>query len=171
MAETPGSAAAETRVWVRFVARKRRRSDDPLVTAQNPQPSWTVCATEVGDAAADEVPIGEYALWNPLNLISADSLRVMELETDTPGLTGREHLARAREQVRLCMPAMPDAVFERLSTQQLLWIAKQAWQRPDETASEASAREADALNPPGGERASDSSSRSPLGSLAGAIGS
>jgi hypothetical protein len=168
MAE-PGKSARKPRVRIRFVASLRaaspRDDDDPLVAAINPEPTWTL------EVEAPPAPVKAYGLWHPMDLASGDTLKLLSIERDTAGLDGAAYIGRIREQVLLLIPELDDEVFEQLSTQQLLAIGRRAWQRPTETKPEASAREADAGNPPGGERASAISSRSPDGSLVGAMGS
>lgn len=152
MAETNGSTPKQPRrrVRIRFLATGAplatlAKDDDPLILATNPVPSWIL---EMSDGTS----LGEFFLWHPMDLASGDTLKLLSIERETAGLPGGAYVTRIREQVQLLVPDLPDDLFERLTSQQLLAIGTKAWQRPGETRQEAAGREADAVNPPVGER-------------------
>jgi hypothetical protein len=72
------------------------------------------------------------------------------------------------DKLKLLMPDMPEDIFTALTANQIVSIAAKSWQVPGEQPLESQAREADASNPPAGERASAMSSRSPRDSSVGA---
>lgn len=143
----PGAAASE---------------EDRIAAASDPRPSWLVDMVSGGEN------IGTFSLWNPNDLPSGDMLRLTAIERETAALDGGHFIARIQEQVRILMPDLPDALFERLTHRQLHAIGARCWEEPSETRRQTAERKADAANPPGGERDSAPSSRSPHGSTAGA---
>jgi len=168
MADLTGSSPKAPRVRIRFLAAApaaRSDDDDPLLVAANAQYSWRLQVTEVGQPA----PLGEWGLWHPMDLFSAETIKLLSIEREMAGLSSDGYLIRIREQIQLLVPDLPTEVFDRLTAQQILAIGLKAWQRPGETKKESAVREADAANPPVGERDLASSSRSPAGSLDGVI--
>ena len=154
MSESP-TRPKSTRLTIRFTpAPQVAAEDDPLVAAANPCPSWLLHAS---DSAG-----GPWDIWHPLDLPSADTIRLMAIEGDLQGATGEQYMLRIREQVQLLVPELPDALFARLSGHQLFAIGVKAWQRPGETRQEGKERQADAANPLNGGGALVPSSPSPL---------
>lgn len=143
-------------------ATSRVDAEDPLVDAANPKAAWLL------EVFADGEPLGEWELWHPIDLLSADTLKLLSIERDVAGKPGDQVVARVREQIQLLLPELPAATFELLTHRQLLAIASKAWEEPGEDRKTAAERKEDAANPPAGERAPDSSSRSPLAASAGA---
>lgn len=167
MAEPTGITPKTSRVRIRFLSAAlaaRSDDDDPLLVAANAQHSWRLQITDVGQGA----PLGDWGLWHPMDLLSAETIKLLSIEREMSGLASDTYLTRIREQIQLLVPDLPSEIFDRLTAQQILAIGLKAWQRPGETKKESAVREADAVNPPGGERDSDSSLRSPAASLAGA---
>lgn len=143
-------------VGVRFRTTRRARGaagsgEDQIAVASDPHPTLV-----------DIVSVGEqvvtFSLWHPKDLPSADWLRLIAIEGETATPDGGHFITRLREQVRILMPDVPEELFERLTYRQLDVIGARSLEEP----------ETDAANPPGGERDSAPSSRSPHGSTAGA---
>ena len=145
-------------------AARPRDEQDPLADAANAAPGWILELTEDGGGS-----LGLWDLWHPADLASSDTIKLMSIEREVQALPGDQYVARVREQIQLVLPDLPAEHFERLSHRQLLAIGTKCWETPGETSKESSDRKADAANPPGGERASASSSRSPLDSTDGAM--
>jgi hypothetical protein len=139
--------------------------DDPLVKAANAGPSWSVQFKSADDPAA--LPRA-FALWHPMDLSWPLFFKLQAIEQE---LSGAALLAGVPDKLKLLMPDLPEDIFTALTANQIVSIAAKSWQVPGETVPETQAREADAANPPGGERASATSSRSPHGSSAGATAS
>lgn len=137
-------------------------AEDPLADAANPSPGWILELSEEGRS------LGTWELWHPADLASSDTLKLMSIEREVEALPGDQYVARVREQIQLVLPDLPAESFELLTHRQLLAIGTKCWEKPAESRKESAERKADAANPPGGERASDSSSRSPVASMAGA---
>jgi hypothetical protein len=137
--------------------------DDPLVKAANAGPSWNVQFKPADDPAA---LARSFALWHPLDLQWAFYCKLQAIEQE---LSGSFNLSRVPDKVRLLMPDLPEDLFTALTANQILSIAIKSGQVPGEQPLEA--REVDAANPPVGERASATSSRSPRDSSAGATAS
>ena len=152
------------RVRITFVAAHSPldKDEDPLVRAANARPGWIL---KLSDSAGADV--GSYLVWHPMDLASGDTVKVMSIEAETRGADGAAYMQRIREQIQQIVPDLPDEVFERLTSRQLLAIGMKAWQEVGETRQEKTDREGDAANPHGGERGLDSSSRSPLVALDG----
>lgn len=167
MAEQTGSTTKRRRVRIHFHpgprASRPRDEQDPLADAANPSPGWMLELTEDGGGS-----LGLWDLWHPADLASADTIKLMSIEREVEALPGDQYVARVREQIQLVLPDLPAESFERLSHRQLLAIGTKCWETPGENRKESADRKADAANPPDGERVSDSSSRSPLGSTVGA---
>jgi hypothetical protein len=140
------------------------RHDDPLVAAANAGPSWSVQFKPADDPGA--LPRA-FPLWHPMDLqwLPFSKLQAIDQEVSSGG-----HLSRVPEKVKLLMPDLPDDVLTALTANQIVSIALKSGQIPGEEP-ETQAREGDAANPPAGERASVTSSRSPRDSSAGATGS
>jgi hypothetical protein len=166
MAEQTSSRTKRRRVQIHFLPGPRagRPPDeqDPLADAANPMPGWLLELSEGGQS------IGTWELWHPADLASSDTLKLMSIEREIDALPGDEYVARVREQIQLLIPDLPPESFECLTHRQLQAIGTKCWERPGETRKESAERKADAANPPDGERASASSSRSPVASMAGA---
>jgi len=137
-------------------------AEDPLADAANPSPGWVLELSEDGRS------LGTWDLWHPADLASSDTLKLMSIEREIDALPGDQYVARVREQIQLLIPDLPAESFERLTHRQLQAIGTKCWERPGESRTESAERKADAANPPDGERASASSSRSPVASMAGA---
>lgn len=155
------------RVRIRFVANLRgapSNGDDPLVAEANAEHSWLLEVLEPGQPT----PLGSWPIWHPLRLPSKQSMKVFSIEQDAAAMTAAAQVERVREQIQLVVPELAADIFERLTFKQLIAIAKKCWEEIGEKAEQAKERETDAANPPGGERDSDSSLRSPAASTAGA---
>jgi len=130
--------------------------EDPIVVAANPRPAWLLRITE-GPRA-----VGQWDIWHPLDVVSADALKLLSIEREIAGASNEAYLQRVREQIGYIVPDLPDEIYARLSTYQLLAIGQKCWQVPNETRAESSTREADVANPPAGARESAPSSPAPL---------
>jgi hypothetical protein len=129
--------------------------EDPLVVAANPRPAWML---EVMEGTAS---LGQWALWHPLDVASAETVKLLAIEREISGASSEEYLKRIREQIGYLVPDLPDDIYPRLSPFQLLAIGQKSWQAPAETRAQAAERKADAENPPVGAGASAPSSPSP----------
>jgi len=161
------SSAKRRRVRIHFHpgprASRPRDEQDPLADAANAAPGWILELTDESGS------LGLWDLWHPADLASSDTIKLMSIEREVEALPGDQYIARVREQIQLVLPDLPAEHFERLSHRQLLAIGTRCWEPPGETRKESSDRKADAANPPDGERASASSSRSPLDSTGGVM--
>lgn len=170
MAEQTSRRTKPPRVWIRFLPAPRsagpRDKTDPLSDprAKKPAPSWILELIE-----GEETRLGAWDVWMPGDLPLPESDRLIEIDDELVGLTGKQYLAVLREWTRLVVPDLPEEHLERLTYRQGLAIKTKANEEPGESAEEAKERlKADAANPPDGERGSDPSSRSPRDSMAGA---
>jgi hypothetical protein len=136
------------------------RHEDPLVAAANAGPSWMV---EFVPFDLGTLPHRRFELWHPMNTRMREFIKIR-----TAALEPNFTLTDLPDNVKILMPSVPEDVFEALTWNQVSSIAAKAWQVPGENAAEMQAREADAANPPAGGRDLATSSRSPLGSSAGA---
>jgi hypothetical protein len=136
--------------------------DDPLVKAANAGPSWSVQFKPADDPGA--LPRA-FALWHPMDLSWPLFFKLQAIEQE---LSGAALLSGVPDKLKLLMPDLPEDVFTALTANQIVSIAAKSWQVPGEQPLESQAREADAANPPAGERVSATSSRSPRDSSVGA---
>jgi hypothetical protein len=146
MAETPKKAKA-IRLAVKFLPimpPALEGGEDPLVVAANPRPAWLLEVTE------GPVSLGQWELWHPLDVVSAETLKLLAIERDINGASSEEYLKRIREQIGYLVPELPDDIYARLSPFQLLAIGQKSWQAPAETRAQVATRQADAANPPVG---------------------
>lgn len=137
------------------------RHDDPLVAAANAGPSWMV---EFVPAVEGSLPHRRFALWHPMDLAWPQFFKLQAVEQE---LSATALLSGVPEKLKFLMPDLPEEVFHALTANQIVSIAAKAWQVPGETPADTQTREADAANPPAGERVSATSSRSPLASSPG----
>jgi hypothetical protein len=151
------------RFRIYFEALPSYRHDDPLVAAANAGPSWTV---EFVPTVEGSLPHRRFALWHPMDLAWPQFFKLQAVEQE---LSATALLSGVPDKLKFLMPDLPEALFHALTANQIVSIAAKALQVPGESATEAAGREADAVNPPAGERVSATSSRSPLASSPGAM--
>ncbi len=151
------------RLRLTFVPVQRAAEDDPVSAAIDPRPSWTMTITENGNPSA----LGSFPLWHPHHLLAGDYEKVMAIRNEVADLPAAEYMARCRSQIQLMADELPAELVGRLTAKQMVAIVERCWAWPSESKEETKERKADTANPPDGERASDSASRSPLASTAG----
>jgi len=107
------------------------------------------------DAQGKVVLAGAWDVWSFMDLPYETSIRVIAIDDDVAGQGAKVHIERAREQVRMICPAMPEEIVQSLTPRQMFDVAK------------ISAGRSTGGPPEPGEPDSASSSPSPGGSTGG----
>jgi hypothetical protein len=151
------TARKPARIQITFTPVAQLPDEDPIISADNPRPSWMLTATE-----GRGEPIGTWEVWHPHHLTAGDysTLIAKELARNA-GPSDGDPMKGHRELFGYGVPDMPTDLYDRLSPNQMLAIERKIWQRPGETKAEAAERKADAANPPVGAGTSASPSPAP----------
>jgi hypothetical protein len=133
------------RVRIDFEPIAQPPDEDPIVSAENPRPSWMLSASEGANR------IGSWEVWNPHHLTAGEYSKLIAADAAwRANATAEDPMKRLRGLLEDCVPEMPVDLFDRLSPNQILSIEKKIWQNPAETRTEAAERKADTANPPDG---------------------
>src|SRR6266436_9799435 len=103
------------RVRIEFVPISQATDEDPIVSAENPKPSWIVSASE---GAAER--IGSWEIWNPHHLTAADYSKIIAADAAwRVNASAEDPMKRLRGLLEHCVPDMPAELFDRLSPNQI----------------------------------------------------